>query len=94
MEPVDFAEATRTLLKPSGMTDEECGLLRVWTDGQMCVSLWRPSWRERLSALLFGRVWLFVMSGQTQPPVAIEATRTVFVYRTLLKDAAEDGFAD
>jgi hypothetical protein len=33
------------------------------------------SFRERLSALLFGRVWLFVLSGKTQPPVSLFAAK-------------------
>ncbi len=77
-EPNNFPEANRDLLKPDGMTDEECGSLPVYTDGRECVSLWRMSWRERLSALLFGRAWLFVLSGGTQPPVAMTVARTVF----------------
>lgn len=78
MEPTKFPQANRDLLKPEGMTDEECGSLPVFTDDQICLSAWKLSLRERLSALLFGRVWLFVHSGGTQPPVALEATRTVF----------------
>jgi len=33
------------------------------------------SWRERLSALLFGRVWLALLSGETQPPALVQASR-------------------
>ena len=78
MIPVPFKEQTKVLEMPPGMTDEECSPLSVFCDGRQCISLWRPSWRERLSILLFGRVWLYVLSGNTQPPVALEAARTVF----------------
>ena len=83
MKSANFPEATRRPDRPDDMTEKECSPRAVWTDGRMCVSLWRPSWRERLSTLLFGKVWLFVVSGSTQPPVAVEAARTVFedVYR-------------
>lgn len=77
MWSAQFKEANSTLRKPAGMSEEECGDLPVWTDGKLCVSLWRPSLRERLSVLLFGRVWLFVL-GYTQPPVTLEGKRTVF----------------
>ena len=37
------------------------------------------TFRERLNALFFGRVWLSVMCGSTQPPVWISTDKTVFV---------------
>jgi hypothetical protein len=78
MEPINFEQANKNLLKPPSMTDEECGSLPVFTDGTQCLSLWKMTWRERLSALLFGKVWLWVISGQTQPPVALQASKEVF----------------
>jgi hypothetical protein len=40
------------------------------------LSCWRPSWRERLSVILFGRVWLSVNS--TEPPrVLLVAQRRI-----------------
>lgn len=78
MEPQKFEEANRNLLKPQGMTDEECGSLPIWTDGKECISCWKMTWRERLSALFFGKVWLSVYSGQTQPPVWLRAERQIF----------------
>ena len=78
MEPIKFEQANKDLLKPEGMTDEECGSLPVWSDGKECISLWQMTWRERLSALFFGRVWLSVHSGFTQPPVWLMATKEIF----------------
>lgn len=78
MDPVEFKESTKVLTRPEGMTDQECGPLHVWSDGSQTVSLWRPTWRERLSILLFGRVWLAVLFGETQPPVSIEGRRVYF----------------
>lgn len=78
MEPINFPQANRNLLKPEGMTAEECGSLPVCTDGQICVSAWKPSLRERLSILMFGRVWLWVYSGHTQPPVSLAGQRNIF----------------
>ena len=60
------------------MTDEECGNLPVFTDGETCISLWRMTWKERLSAFIFGRIWLFVVSGETQPPVSLMAEKEIF----------------
>jgi hypothetical protein len=59
------------------MTEDECGTLPVATDGQVCLSLWKAGWRERLSILFFGRVWLWVYSGKTQPPVALAGQKSI-----------------
>lgn len=76
--PIEF-EHQKTVLQPSGKEYSEnvTGVdpLPVWTDGEQCVSCWKMSWRERLSALIFGRVWMAVLSGYTQPPVWIGVQR-------------------
>jgi len=78
MQPVSFPQANKTLNKPQGMTDAECGPLPVYNNGEMSISCWQMNWRERLSALFFGRVWLYVVMGSTQPPVALDAMKTIF----------------
>lgn len=78
MEPIKFKQANKELLKPQSMTDEQCGSLPIFTDGNECISLWKMTWKERLSALLFGRVWVWVVSGRTQPPIALWAIREIF----------------
>ena len=78
MKPIGFKYANWQLQPPAGEYSENvAGIdpLPVWTDGEQCVSCWQMSARERLSALLFGRVWLAVLGGSTQPPVYIEAGR-------------------
>ena len=82
MKPIKFKEANKNLLKPENMTDEECSSLWVYTDGEQCISCWKLSFKQRLSALIFGRVWLSVLSGQTQPPVWVDCKKTVFNLRT------------
>jgi hypothetical protein len=77
MKPINFKEANKILLRPESMTDAECGALHVYTEGKYCLSCWRPSLREKLSILLFGKVWLWVMSGATQPPVTLEGKQTI-----------------
>lgn len=78
MKAIKFKEANKNLFKPDSMTDEECSSLMVYTNGRECVSCWRLTWKERLSALLFGRVWLSMLSGFTQPPVWLACTKSVF----------------
>ena len=72
MKPTEFEYQTNILSRPKGMTENECGSLAIHTDGHTCISLWRMTWRERVSALIFGRVWLSIHSGVTQPPVALD----------------------
>lgn len=79
MMPEDFKEANVTLLKPESMTDKECSSLRVYTDGKQCVSCWGLSLIERLKVLFYGKIWLGVLSGHTQPPVWMDCGKTVFI---------------
>lgn len=65
------------------MTDKECASLHVWSDGNQCVSCWKPTFKERLNILFGGKVWLGVLSGKTQPPVFVSGTR-VFNKSTFL----------
>lgn len=78
MKPIKFDEANKNLLKPQNMTDEDCSSLWVYTDGQQCISCWKMSFKQRLSALIHGKVWLSVLSGYTQPPVWVDCCNTVF----------------
>ena len=78
MKPIDF-KYSNCVLKP-GDTEysenvESVVDLPVWSDDEQCVSCWKPTLRERLSILLFGRVWLALLSGHTQPPACIVGTR-------------------
>ena len=76
MRPVDFPEANCTFTAPEGMEDEVYPL-RAWADGQQVIELWRPSWRERISILVFGRVWLSLLATHPQP-AAVEGVRKMF----------------
>ena len=78
MKPSNFDEANVVLEKPEVWTDEQCGPLPIFRDDGQCISLWRMSLRERLSALIFGKVWVWVYSGVTQPPISLSAERHIF----------------
>jgi len=77
----DFKFSNATLGPPPGMDD--CLPLRIHrtADCTRCISCWRPTWRERLSILFFGRVWIDIYSGHTQPPVALTGRRRYLVVR-------------
>ena len=78
MKPISFREHNAVLQKPTNMTDEECGSLAVYRDDKQCISCWKMSVKERLSALIFSKVWIWILSGNTQPPIALEVTKTIF----------------
>ncbi len=78
MEPIKFKEQTGILKRPYSMTDDECGPLPIHHNGESYISCWKMGLRERIKALLFGRVWLYVFSKISQPPVAMVCDKTVF----------------
>lgn len=65
MTPVRFNFANRSLND-----------LPVFTNGRECISCWQPSWPERFSVLLFGRVWVSAI-GRSLPAMNVEASRTL-----------------
>ncbi len=79
MKPTEFKEQTKILNPPHDMTDIECGTLPIYSNEGVCVSCWKMSFKERMRGLMFGKVWVWVRSGKTQPPIALECDRTVFV---------------
>jgi hypothetical protein len=81
MKPIEFKESNQTLTKPNYMTDEECGTLPIHTDGDSCLSCWKMSLIERLKVLIFGRIWVFVRSGSTQPPISLACWKNALTRR-------------
>lgn len=81
MIPTDFDLSNGTLkggpAEHYGTADDVLDLPVCRTDGGAIVSLWRPSWRERLEVALFGRVWLMVQSRDTHPPVSLSGRHTL-----------------
>jgi hypothetical protein len=79
MKPINFKYSNKTL-QPSGAVYSEnvTGVepLHIFTDGEQCVSCWRMTWRERLNAILFGRVWVATLTGNTQPPLYAEVSKS------------------
>lgn len=65
MKPIEFEEQTTILGKPNNMTDDECSSLPIYSDGEQTISCWRLSFRERLQILIFGKLWVGVVFGNT-----------------------------
>ena len=76
MTPKHFPEANFTW---KGGGPEKYGTdvadLSALKSGELSISLWGLSWRERLSVLLFGNVWMRVVGNL--PPIALDAARTI-----------------
>lgn len=81
MKPIVFESMNKILCRPKDVTDEECKPLYVYTDGVVCISCWKMSWKEKLECFIFGKIWLHIRSGDTQPPVSLRVSRN-----TLNKD--------
>jgi len=81
MKPIDFKYSNCVLKQSDAEYSENVESvvdLPVWSDGEQCVSCWKLTFRERLSVLIFGHVWLALLSGNTQPPACVVATRRYF----------------
>jgi len=86
MKPISFPESNRTLLPPDGGRSA-IESLPVLTDGEQCISCWELSDEEREAIARGEKVWLHVLSGQTQPPVALYVSRN----RCALAGQGDDG---
>lgn len=73
MKPVNFPQSNRVLTAPRGM-EKECGSLHTFTDGVNSISCWEPTEEERAAIAAGQPIYLLVVSGHTQPPVAVMAT--------------------
>ena len=70
MKPIEFPQQEITLRKPDTMTHAECGSLPIYrTAGGCCISCWQASLWDRLKFLFTGKLWVWVVSGRTQPPI-------------------------
>jgi hypothetical protein len=87
MKPIEFEGQTKVLQRPSGMTEEECGSLAILNLDNTCISCWKMTWRERIKALFTGKIWLGVLSGQTQPPVYCAVDRPFTIQKPIHKTA-------
>ena len=69
MKPITFEDANTVVLGGN-----ETGNLPAYTDNRIFITRWRASFRERLSILLFGNVWVALLCSK-HPPIAIAGGR-------------------
>lgn len=72
MKSIEFPEANTKLGPPADMTREDCSDLHIYRDGVYCISCWKPT-EEEIEEIQSGKpIWLYVHSGGTQTPVALQ----------------------
>lgn len=77
LTPVDFAEANCDL-QPL-FRAKNCEGMRVFSDGEACISCWKMSFRQRLNALIYGRIWLSIKSGHSMPGTWLSCEKSCFI---------------
>ena len=75
MTPIDFDESNFTYTAPLNM--DNCDDLKVYKDDSQIISCWEMTPEEKISALFYGRVWLYII-GQAMPPVSLVAAQSTF----------------
>lgn len=81
MRPQQFPEANIHMRGDSiiGADGQPCGNLDVYHDGErQMVSCWKPTIKERLSLLFFGKLWINYMTDSF-PPTSVTAVKTYFI---------------
>ena len=85
MKPIKFKEVNKTLESPiPGDVSLPCFIAKfppLNGNGEYTIAYtcWKMSLRERISALIFGKVWLS-FRGITCPPIFITAKKNGFEY--------------
>jgi len=75
MNPVNFPQVNSLLYGGSAdrfNTGADVSDLQVSKVDNEIISCWKASWWERLSILIYGRVWLRVAASNTHSPVCIQ----------------------
>lgn len=74
--PTGFPECNKVLSAPAGVSEEQCGNLPIFTNGECCISCWQFS-AEEIEQLIAnkGKLYFVIHSGATQYPMSIEMQR-------------------
>lgn len=74
MYPVKFEGCNKVLTPPTDwdcIERGDCGDLHINNSFGECKSCWKFTWGEFFRFLLKRRIYLYVVSGDTQPPVKL-----------------------
>jgi hypothetical protein len=75
MKPIQTESTNGTLAAAKGTEDYVIPLPITRTE-DMVSSCWKMSWRERITALITGRVWCDCL-GWTHPPIRLRVFREI-----------------
>ena len=78
MKPISFHGVNVILNAPENWDEEEhgeCKVLPVMRTDGMCISKWSLSWRERLDILFGKSIFVYIASGETQPPISLKVEK-------------------
>ncbi len=78
-KPTEFPEQNMVFTKPENMTDDECVSLPAYKDENQVISCWQLNEQELKAVTETGRVYLSVLAGGNQPPVAVMG-ESPFIY--------------
>ena len=78
MKPKKFKEQNKVLIKPDSMTNQECGSLPIYTNGEQCISCWELSDDDIMDIVKYKKIWVGVYSGENQPPIWLDTRKNVF----------------
>lgn len=74
MYPIAFDGVTKILSKPIGWDKSKhgaCSSLPIRFENGICKSCWKFTFREFIRFLFTRRIYLHIVSGDTQPPVKL-----------------------
>ncbi|HUV00451.1 MAG TPA: hypothetical protein VMW32_05780 [Bacteroidales bacterium] len=74
MKPINFLESTGVLGPPKGH-EKSVLPLPVFRDGVQCISCWELTDEEMETIKRTRRVYVGIISGQTQPPIRVQVIK-------------------
>lgn len=74
MRPIKFEESNKTLT-----ARDPIEALPVYDSGEVIMSCWKMNFKERIKALIHGRIWLQILADQTHEPVSLLCDKSGFV---------------
>lgn len=87
MRPIRFPQQNMVISKPKKYDESKygpCPDLLIYNDGNISVTGWRLTWKERIKMIFGNPMWIILISGNSQPPMQLQMDNP-FVDETLEK---------
>jgi len=72
MKPIKFPQSNSVLVAPRNMDSTVCENLHIFREENNIISCWQISWKELFKLFRTRKIWLYVYSYSSSPPVALE----------------------